>query len=147
MISAPKMASLASVEYAPIAVLALTAMALVAAMILAAQLIGPRRHGPIKDSPYEAGMVPAGSPRRRFRVAYYLIAVMFLVFDVEIVLLYPWALVFPRPAGDTPAGQMAAALRASGYGPGFFLAAFGIFFALLAIGLIYEWRKGVLRWE
>lgn len=114
------------------------------AMLVAAHLIGPRRHGPVKDSPYESGVPPVADARRRFNVRFYIVAVLFLLLDVEVVFLWPWAQVFNQAAtkGLTiplPGGGEA--------GAGFLLVGMGMFFILLVFGLLYEWKRGALRWD
>jgi len=137
-------------DYTIVAVLLVTSLALTAAMLLLSHLFGPKRHGTIKDMPYESGVDPVGEARKRFNVRFYLVAVLFLVFDVEIVFLYPWAVLFPRvqdashPAFQAPSMGDLAAL---GYSTGFFLVSIGIFFALLTVGFVYEWRKGLFQWN
>lgn len=135
-------------EYIPVAVLVLIMVGLSAAIMLASHLIGPKRSGPIKDTAYESGVDPIGDARRRFNVRFYLVAVLFVVFDVEVIFLYPWATLFGRFQSAEP-GEMAwaQAMSAAGYGPGFFVASMGLFFGLLTLGFIYEWRKGVFRWD
>ena len=94
-------------------------------------------------------MAPVHDARRRFNVRFYLVAVLFVVFDVEIIFLYPWAVLFPRyrEAGDEAAALWASTLRDAGYDPMYMAAAVGAFFALLTVGFVYEWRKGVVRWD
>jgi len=139
---------LTAVEYVPVAILLLVAIALGAIILALTHLIGPRRRGSIKDDIYESGMDPAGDAHRRFQVRFYLIAVLFLLFDVEIIFVYPWAVLFSRlnaPEASEP--LPGAALAAAGYTPGVLLAGMGVFFVLLIIGLLYEWRRGVFRWN
>jgi NADH-quinone oxidoreductase subunit A len=135
-------------DYSIIAVLILVVTALSAAIMVLTHLIGPKRTGPVKDSTYEAGVQPIGDARRRFNVRFYLVAVLFVVFDVEVVFLYPWAVLFPR-FRDTSAeaSEWARQLTQAGYGPGFFVGAMAVFFVLLTVGFFYEWRKGVFRWD
>jgi NADH-quinone oxidoreductase subunit A len=133
-------------DYSTVAVLILAVIGLTAVIMILTHAIGPRRHGPVKDTAYESGVEPIGDARRRFNVRFYLVAVLFLVFDVEIIFLYPWAVLFPR-LRDPAHQEWAAALSQAGYGPGFFLATIAVFFALLAVGFVYEWRKGVFRWD
>jgi NADH-quinone oxidoreductase subunit A len=147
---------LAASDFSTVGVVVLVAIGITALTILLAHLIGPRRHGPVKDDTYESGMVPVTSARRRFNVRFYLVAVMYLIFGVEVVFLYPWAVMFPRlregltaaDAGSAAeAANWAAALADAGYGPGFVLGAILIFFLLLLVGFVYEWRKGVFQWD
>lgn len=91
-------------------------------------LLGPKRPNIQKNAPYECGFEPFANARMRFDVRFYLVAILFIIFDLEIVFLFPWAV----------------ALDVIGWG-GFY--AMGIFLALLVIGFIYEWKKGALEWE
>lgn len=113
-------------------------------------VFGQRRHGALKESTYESGMEPIGDTRRRFNVRFYLVAVLFLVFDVEIVFLYPWALAFTAVSNADPVAAQAGVLgelAAAGYTPGYMYGAMFVFFMLLIVGLVYEWRKGLFRWD
>ncbi len=138
-------------EFGPVAITVLLVAALTAAILVLAHAIGPKRFGRVKDATYESGMEPVGDTRRRFNIRFYLIAVLFLIFDVEIVFLYPWAVLFPRlrqPGGmGSATATWAEQLRAAGYTPGFLVVSIGIFFALLLVGLYYEWRRGVFKWN
>lgn len=91
-------------------------------------LLGPRRPNPEKNSPYECGFEPFGDARMPFDVRYYLVAILFIIFDLETAFLVPWAVVF----------------RKIGW---FGMVAMGIFLGILVIGFIYEWKKGALEWE
>jgi NADH-quinone oxidoreductase subunit A len=127
----------ATTGYGPIGVLIVVAVLLSAAMIALSHIWPkPKRSGPEKDDTYEAGMEAVGDARGRFNVRFYLVAVLFLLFDVELVFLYPWALAFldARDAGD-------AALV------GFLFVEMAIFFGLLLIGFAYDWGKGILRYD
>lgn len=150
----------AASEYGTIAVLIVVAIVLAAVTLALAHLIGPKRHGPVKDATYESGMEPLTDARRRFNVRFYLVAVMYVVFGVEVVFLYPWAVVFPQQAAGlreaAAAGQgatlsetatWAQQLQQMGYGPGYMLGAVLVFFLLLAVGFVYEWRKGIFKWD
>lgn len=143
--------ALGAVEYAAIAVLLLLAGVVTLGILVASHLVGPKRKGPIKDSPYESGMQPVGDARRRFNVRFYIVAMLFLLFDVEIVFFYPWASLFPRLNEHGVEGATHAAwaeeLVAGGFGPGFFLVEMLIFIAILLVGYVYAWRKGVFRWQ
>ncbi len=90
--------------------------------------LAPHAWSPGKGSPYECGELPIGEPWLRFRVAYYLFAIIFVVFDVETVFLYPWAVIF-KDLGVFGFVEMA------------------IFLGILVLGLAYAWRKGVLTWS
>ncbi|MBD3336026.1 MAG: NADH-quinone oxidoreductase subunit A [Candidatus Eisenbacteria bacterium] len=96
--------------------------------IAASSLFGPRRSTAEKLVPYESGILPRGSVGGQIPVKYYLVAVIFLVFDVEVVFLFPWSVLFRR-------------LGVVG------LLEMGLFIAVLVLGLIYVWRKGALEWE
>ena len=152
--------ALAASDYSTIAVLVPVAMGVTLLTIVLAHVIGPRRHGPIKDDTYECGMVPVISARRRMNVRFYLVAVMYLVFGVEVMFLYPWAVMFPKLREGLTAAQSvdksvassglaewATTLSEAGYGPGFVFIAIMIFFFLLLVGFVYEWRKGVFQWD
>jgi len=113
-------------------------------MLAAAHLIGPRRHGEVKDSPYESGMPVIGDTQRRFNIRFYLVAMLFLLFDVEVVFLWPWATLYYAAAKT---GATIPLEGGGSAGAGFLLAGMGLFFALLVFGLIYEWKKGALQWD
>ncbi len=91
-------------------------------------ILGPRHPDPVKNAAYECGFPALDSARMKFDVRYYLIAILFIIFDLEIVFLFPWAVTFDKIG---PNG----------------LIAMGIFLALLVVGFIYEWAKGALEWE
>ncbi|MBO4379410.1 MAG: NADH-quinone oxidoreductase subunit A [Muribaculaceae bacterium] len=110
----------------------LTGVTLVFAGLLVAKLMAPRSFNPQKGEPYECGIPTRGESMAQFRVGYYLYAILFLMFDVETVFLYPWAV---------NAKQWAAE-----YGPSS-ITAVAVFFAILVLGLAYAWRKGALKWE
>jgi len=135
-------------SYGPVLILLLIAAAMSAGIVAASRLIGPRRGGPTKDSPYESGVAPTGDARQRFNVRFYVIAMLFLLFDVEVVFFWPWAPLYGRVSrGPEEGGPTAAALIEAGYDKTFLLATMGIFLLILLIGYLYAWRKGVLRWS
>lgn len=137
-------------DYRVLAILVVLVALAAVGVIVASHFIGPRRHGAVKDSTYEAGVLPVADARRRFNVRFYLVAVLFLVFDVDILLLYPWAVIFPQAQDPAAPATLAAnfgELAALGYDQAFFLVSIAIFFALLAVGFIYEWRRGIFRWD
>ncbi len=97
-------------------------------MVVSSHILNPRRDTPQKLMPYESGMIPLGSTRARFSVKFYMVAISFIVFDLETIFLIPWAV----------------RMRELGWGP--FLA-MSIFVVVLAVGLLYEWKKGGLEWD
>ena len=123
--------------YGPILVLIVVSILLSAAMIFISHILPkPKRSGPEKDSTYEAGMEPVGGARGRFNVRFYLVAMLFLLFDVEIVFLYPWALAFMDAHNSGDVARV-----------GFLFVEMAIFFGLLLVGFIYDWGKGILRYD
>lgn len=98
----------------------------------------PRKPTRVKQMPYESGMDPIGSARMQFDIKFYLIAILFLVFDVELLFLYPWAVIAYTDGGD-PAWRNA-------FGTVVFIEIL-VFLATLAIGYVYAWRKGVFQWR
>jgi len=115
-------------NYAPILIFFIIAGAISVALLAAGFLLGSGRKDPEKLSPYECGFDAFEDTRMRFDVRYYLVAILFIIFDLEIAFLFPWAV----------------SLDAIG---GFGLAAMGIFLAVLVVGFVYEWRKGALEWD
>ncbi len=130
--------------YAAIGVVILVVTLLTGVMLILAHTVGPRRHGPVKDSVYESGVPPIADARRRFNVRFYMIAVLFLLFDVEVIFLWPWAKLFH---GAATTGATLPLENGGEAGKGFLLLGMGLFFALLVFGLLYEWKKGALKWE
>jgi len=117
---------------------------LTAVIMALTHLMGPRRRGPVKDSPYESGMPVVGDARRRFNVRFYMVAMLFLLFDVEVVFFWPWAPLFRKVA----AGQLSLLDQAGmTVGKGFLVAEMAVFLAILLVGYVYGWRKGVFRWD
>lgn len=104
--------------------------------LVLAQVIGPRRDTIVKNMPYESGMDPVGDARQPFDVKFYLVAILFIVFDVELLLLYPWAASAYSAEGGVPIG-----LR----GPVFVVMM--VFLATLGIAYVYAWKRGVFRWR
>jgi NADH-quinone oxidoreductase subunit A len=112
----------------PMLLMALLVAAIAGSFILASSLLGPKKHSPIKDSPFECGIPSEGFTRRPVAVRFYLMALLFILFDVELTFLFPWAVVY-RSLGM--------------FG---FIEMF-IFFAVVAVGFIYAWKIGALEWE
>ncbi len=115
-------------EYLPVLLLMLTASAIGIGALVMGGIFRLRRPYKEKLMPYESGNPPVGEPRERFSVKYYIIAMLFIIFDIEGVFMIPWAVVFKR------LGM-------------FGLIEMGVFIAILLIGLAYVWKKGALEWE
>jgi NADH-quinone oxidoreductase subunit A len=159
-------------------IVVLTGMAV--GLLVVSRLLNPRQFvGPVQKMPYESGMDPIHDTRRRFDVRFHLIAIAFLVFDVEVLFLYPWAVAAKRPdpasvqlvdnsgsmqAKPVPSGKESAAAAnvvkassdyniSSAVADGLasdrniVFAGAAVFFLLLALGFIYDWRKGVFQWR
>lgn len=126
----------------PIFLFAATASLLSVAMVGVSYVVGPRRQGAVKEMPYESGMDPIHDARRRFDVRFHLVAIAFLVFDVELLFLYPWAV-----AVQSPAGLDAAVSAGLVSGRGLIFGEVLVFIALLTLGFAYAWRKGVFEWR
>ena len=120
--------------------------ALAVGMLVAGSLVGPRRQGAVKMMPYESGMDPIHDAHRKFDVRFYLVAIAFLVFDVELLFLYPWA-VASRDAAGIDAAVKAAASAGNGLSRGLIFGEVMVFIGLLAVGLVYAWRRGVFQWR
>ena len=120
-------------DFVPLLLMLALALGLALTLLKAQQLLGPRRPNRVKESAYESGMDPIGTARQRYSVKFYLVAMIFIVFDVEIVFLYPWAVSFQD------------FLRA-GAGLGM-LVVVTIFIVILAVGLLYDIKKGGLEFE
>ena len=115
-------------NYIPILILLLISTALALIVIALSFLMGPRRPSGRKASPYESGMMPIGQAMRRFPAKFYLVAVLFILFDIEVIFLYPWAIVFRK-------------LKVFG------LIEMAIFIIILLVGYVYVWKRGALEWE
>ena len=115
-------------EYIPVLIMLLLAAATAVGMLVATTLIGPKKEFADKMEPFECGESPIVSPKQRFSVKFYLVALFFVIFDIEAVFVYPWAVLF-RDLGLFGFVEMM------------------IFISILAIGLIYVWRRGALEWE
>jgi NADH-quinone oxidoreductase subunit A len=119
---------------------------LAVAMLLAGTLIGPARQSAVKEMPYESGMDPIHDAHRKFDVRFNLVAIAFLVFDVELLFLYPWAVASRDPLG-IDAAVAAAQAQELGLTRGLVFGEAMVFIALLTLGLVYAWRRGVFQWR
>ena len=122
-------------SWAPIVLLLVIAIGFAIGNIVLSLIIGPSRTGPGKETTYESGMVPIGDTRKRFNVRFYIVAMIFLVFDVEIVFFYPWATIFAPYVQNMP--EQSTLL----------LVEMLVFVGILLLAYIYAWGKGVFRWD
>ena len=127
----------------PVFLFAGCAAVLAVGLLVLSSLVGPKRSGAVKEMPYESGMDPIHDTRRRFDVRFYLVAVAFLIFDVELLFLYPWAVASKSPHGIDAVVQAAG----TGFNRAIVFGEVMVFIALLAVGLIYAWRRGVFQWR
>lgn len=116
------------IDYLPILVMIVVVIAFATIALTLSTLTGPRNPTAAKLSPYESGMPPIGSARRRLPVKFYLTAVLFILFDIEIIFFYPWAVLFRQ-------------LQVFG------LVEMGVFVLILLVAYIYVWRKGGFEWD
>jgi len=114
--------------FIPILMMLIVATGFAVATLAASHFLGRRINDPAKLLPYECGVTPVGTARERFHTRFYLVAMLFIVFDIETVFIYPWAVVFK---------QLAI----------FGLIEMGVFIAILLAGLVYVWGKGALEWD
>lgn len=113
--------------YVPILILIVLSLGQAVGMVVLSHVVSPFRPTPAKASPYESGMLPLGDTRERFSIKFYMVAILFIVFDIEVVFLVPWAVQF-RQLGLFGFIEML------------------IFIAVLLVGFIYVWKKGALEW-
>jgi NADH-quinone oxidoreductase subunit A len=115
-------------NYLPILTLIVIAVCFSIGSVIFSRLVGEKKPTAVKLAPYECGMPPVGSAHAKFSVKFYIIAMLFIVFDIEVVFMYPWAVMFKR-------------LGLFGF------AEMGVFILILLVGYIYVWKKGALEWE
>jgi NADH-quinone oxidoreductase subunit A len=125
-------------DYAPIAIMFLVAAGFGASQLLVTQLIGPRKRTAIKLMPYECGKDPVGSARDRYSIKFYTVAVIFLLFDIEVLFIIPFAVAFKSLLQGEKLSGIA-------YGTIAFLEIM-TFIATLVVGYIYVWKKGIFDW-
>ncbi len=117
------------VEYGFLLIYMAVGLGITGVILFANTVLGPRRRpSPAKLMPYESGIPPLSSPRERFHVRYYLIAMIFLIFDLEIAFIYPWAVIYQQ-LGWAGFWEML------------------VFLGILILGYVYAWKRGALRWE
>jgi NADH-quinone oxidoreductase subunit A len=114
--------------FIPILMMLIAGIGFAVFTLVASHFLGKRVNDPAKLGPYECGITPVGSARERFHTRFYLVAMLFIVFDIETVFLYPWAIVF-KQLGMFGLMEMA------------------VFVAILLLGLVYVWGKGALEWD
>lgn len=130
------------VAWAPVVLLIAIGVAFAVGTLIASSVVGPSRTGPGKETTYESGMVPVGDTRRRFNVRFYILAMIFLVFDVGIILFYPWASIF----GTYAASGASAAETPFTFGTLFLVQAV-VLLGILLVAYFYALGKGVFRFE
>jgi NADH-quinone oxidoreductase subunit A len=116
------------VDYVPIFIFFVVAVGFSLGVVFLSAIFGKRKVTPQKMIPYECGMDPIGQARKRFSVKFYIIAMLFIIFDIEAVFLYPWAVVFKD-------------LKVFG------LVEMAVFIGIILVGFLYVWKKGALEWE
>ncbi len=114
--------------YLPILLLVIVAVLFGLVSLVMSSLIGPKKPSAVKLAPYESGCEPVGTARERFSIKFYLIDMLFIMFDIEAVFLYPWAILYKKLGV-------------------FGLVEMGTFIVILFVGYIYVWKKGALEWE
>ena len=119
------------VQYLPFLILFIVAAGFAAILMALSRFVGPKNPNPKKLAPYESGMLPIGGTKGRFPIRFYLVALIFILFDIEIIFLYPWAVVF----------------LSAGASKSFLFFEMLAFLGVLIVGYIYIWRKGALDWE
>jgi len=119
-------------DYIPLLVLLVVAVLLAATLVGLSWVLGPKKPSAAKLAPYECGVTPVGSARERFPVKFYLIAMLFIVFDIETVFLYPWAVTFTKVPHTFQIFELFEMI---------------VFIIILFVGYIYVWRKGAFEWE
>lgn len=119
--------------FLPILVLLIFASCFAGFFLLLSSLIGPKKPSAVKQSPYECGINPIGGARERVSVKFFLVAILFILFDIEVVFLFPWAVLF-----------RSAVVAGNGL---FYLTEMFVFMVVLILGLAYVWRKKALEWR
>lgn len=119
-------------QYIPVFIVILTALIFAVVTVFSSEIFGPKRPNPEKLSTYESGMKPIGSTNERVSVKYYLVAMFFIIFDLEVIFIYPWAVQFKKLFGEI--------------GISVFISMF-IFLVVLELGYLYAYKKGGFKWD
>jgi NADH-quinone oxidoreductase subunit A len=120
-------------QYLPVLMLGVLAVLFSAGMLIGSVLLGKKgKRPPIKDTPYECGMLPVGPGNARLSIKFYLVAMLFILFDIEVVFLYPWAVIYKQMLKESP---------------GLILGSMLSFMAILFVGYIYALKKGAFDWN
>ncbi|GAB4298952.1 MAG: NADH-quinone oxidoreductase subunit A [Ignavibacteriaceae bacterium] len=119
-------------QYIPVFLVIIVALAIAGGIVISSKLFGPQRPTSEKLSTYESGMQPVGTTRERISVKYYLVAMLFIIFDIEVIFVYPWAVEFRKMFNE--------------YGISVFITMF-IFLVVLELGYLYVYKKGGFRWD
>ena len=119
--------------WAPVVLLLVIGIGFAVGNVVLSSIIGPSRTGPGKETTYESGMVPIGDTHRRFNVRFYIVAMIFLVIDVDIIFMYPWATIFSSHVNSPIGGMLLVEML--------------VFVCLLVLAYLYAWGKGVFRWD
>jgi NADH-quinone oxidoreductase subunit A len=122
-----------NLAWAPVALMVVIGILFVAGTLIASKLVGPGRQGRIKQTTYESGVTPVMDTRRQFHARFYIVAMIFVVFDVEVVFFYPWATLFPTMAEPSLKGLMLLEML--------------VFVAILLVAYLYALGKGVFKWD
>ncbi len=120
------------IQYIPIFLVILVAIVFAAGTVFSSQIFGPQRPNKEKESTYESGMQPVGTTRERVSVKYYLVAMLFIIFDLEVIFVYPWAVEFKKMFNDIGMPVFISML---------------IFLVVLELGYLYVYKKGGFRWD
>ena len=124
--------------YIPVLLVAAFVVANAVLMLALSHVLSNYRRTPVKTSPYESGMPVLGDARERFSVKFYLVAMLFILFDIEVVFMIPWAVAFSRALG---------AGAGDGLGAGVLLLEMLVFMLILVVGYVYVWKRGALQWD
>lgn len=119
-------------QYIPIFIVFVVAVGFAVVTVFSSEIIGPKRPNKVKLSTYESGMTPVGTTKERISVKYYLVAMLFIIFDLEVIFVYPWAVEFRKLLGEL--------------GPSVFIAML-IFLIVLELGYLYAYKKGGFKWD